>query len=208
MPPLSFFTRPQGRKKENMAKVNGALLSLGARGQLGGAMVFSNWKGIGTARQYVVPANPQTAGQVEQRSRLTLTVAFWKAKVTAPYMRTGWNLAATLGSTVQSGFNAFTSCALAIFPDNVNGMAKTMTYADTTVSVPLECVDPEAEIGATSVIELWTGATAKSLSKVKEYSCAGGSVTETATFSDIAEKPAFAQVRKGGVALSGIVVIE
>jgi len=43
-----------------MSKLTGPLLSFGARGQIGKAMVTSTWKGVPYARQYVVPANPQT----------------------------------------------------------------------------------------------------------------------------------------------------
>jgi len=58
-----------------MAKVNGPLLSLGARGQLGKALVFSGWKGLHTVRQHVVPANPNTSAQATQRGYLAAAVA-------------------------------------------------------------------------------------------------------------------------------------
>jgi len=46
-----------------MAKVSGPLFSLDARGKLGKALVFIGWKGIKTVRQWLTPANPQSAGQ-------------------------------------------------------------------------------------------------------------------------------------------------
>src|SRR5690606_32662165 len=41
-----------------------------ARGKFGGAIVFSNWKGIQTSRLLVTPSNPRTTGQMESRSKL------------------------------------------------------------------------------------------------------------------------------------------
>lgn len=75
-----------------MAKVSGPLLSLDARGKIGGAIVFSGWKGIQTVRQLVTPANPRSADQLVTRAKLA--VAGKATKVTeynssfADYMRT------------------------------------------------------------------------------------------------------------------------
>lgn len=65
-----------------MSKVTGPLLSLDARGKIGGAIVFSGWKGIQTVRQLVTPSNPRTTGQMESRSKLA--IAGKATKVTAP----------------------------------------------------------------------------------------------------------------------------
>ena len=58
-----------------MAVVTAPLLSFGARGQLGKAIVHFGWKGLSVVRTYVVPANPQTSGQTTQRGHLTDAVA-------------------------------------------------------------------------------------------------------------------------------------
>jgi hypothetical protein len=50
-----------------MAKVTGPLMSMGARGAIGGAIVFGAWKGINTVRELVIPANPQTEDQGDNR---------------------------------------------------------------------------------------------------------------------------------------------
>lgn len=57
-----------------MAKLKAPLLSLGASGKLGGALVFFNWKGIDVVREYVVPTNPNTALQQVQRGYLRTLV--------------------------------------------------------------------------------------------------------------------------------------
>lgn len=58
-----------------MAKLKAPLLSLGASGQVGKALVFFGWKGLNLVREYVVPANPQTPPQNAQRALLTEAVA-------------------------------------------------------------------------------------------------------------------------------------
>ncbi|MBA7557423.1 hypothetical protein ES705_50178 [subsurface metagenome] len=54
-----------------MAKLKAPLMSLGASGKLGGALVFMHWKGIDDVREYVIPANPRTPLQTTQRGYLT-----------------------------------------------------------------------------------------------------------------------------------------
>ena len=54
-----------------MAILKAPLLSLGARQQIGKALVFFSWKGLDVVREYVIPANPRTSGQVTQRDHLT-----------------------------------------------------------------------------------------------------------------------------------------
>jgi len=58
-----------------VAKLKAPLLSLGAAGAIGKAMVFFGWKGIDCVREYVIPSNPKTAAQTTQRGYLTDAVA-------------------------------------------------------------------------------------------------------------------------------------
>lgn len=50
-----------------MCKVTGPMHSDGASGQFGKAMVFAGWKGTSYVRKYVVPANPMSSDQGDQR---------------------------------------------------------------------------------------------------------------------------------------------
>jgi len=50
-----------------MAKVTGPLYSMTASGKIADAMVFFSWKGVSVVRQWLVPANPQSAGQGDIR---------------------------------------------------------------------------------------------------------------------------------------------
>lgn len=61
-----------------MAKLTGPLLSFGADGQIGKAMVTAKWRGIAYARQYVIPANPRTTKQQANRTRFALLREMWK----------------------------------------------------------------------------------------------------------------------------------
>ena len=58
-----------------MAKLKAPLMSLGASGQLGKALVFFGWKGLDVVREYVVPANPKSNLQIAHRAHLTAAVA-------------------------------------------------------------------------------------------------------------------------------------
>lgn len=50
-----------------MAKVTGPLQSFSASGQIAKSIVFAAWKGVNYVRQYVIPSNPQSEDQGDQR---------------------------------------------------------------------------------------------------------------------------------------------
>lgn len=50
-----------------MAKTTGPLYSMSASGKLGNALVYFTWKGIGVCREWLIPANPQSASQGKRR---------------------------------------------------------------------------------------------------------------------------------------------
>lgn len=90
-----------------MAKVKAPLFSFGARGQLGETLVYFPWKGIDVVRTYVIPANPQTAGQQAQRTKLENAVDDWHGIGLDADDVTAQNRLATVLPTPMSGFNAF-----------------------------------------------------------------------------------------------------
>jgi hypothetical protein len=72
-----------------MAKVDAPLLSMGARGTIGKSVTFSSWRGIKTARQRVIPANPRTTAQQANRTRFAFLREAYKlapAAVRAPWV--------------------------------------------------------------------------------------------------------------------------
>jgi len=53
-----------------MAKVTGPLYSMSASGKIADAMVYFGWKGLNVVREWLKPANPQTADQGDVRQIL------------------------------------------------------------------------------------------------------------------------------------------
>jgi len=53
-----------------MAKVTGPLMSMSASGKLADSIVFFGWKGVNVVRQWLKPANPQSAAQGNQRTMM------------------------------------------------------------------------------------------------------------------------------------------
>lgn len=88
-----------------MAKLKGPLFSFGARGKLGGALVYFPWKGINAVREYVIPANPNTTDQAAQRTHMTNAVAEWHGAAYTADDVTAWNKLAGILKESMSGFN-------------------------------------------------------------------------------------------------------
>lgn len=57
-----------------MAKVNAPLFSFNAAGKLANALVYFGWKGLDCVRSYVIPTNPKSTLQEEQRGFLRAAV--------------------------------------------------------------------------------------------------------------------------------------
>ncbi len=92
-----------------MAKPRAPLFGFGASGQLGKALVYGSWKGIDVAREYVVPANPNTAAQSTQRGYMTYAVGQWHdaTNVLTATDKAAWNRMAGIQRPARSGFNEF-----------------------------------------------------------------------------------------------------
>ncbi len=91
-----------------MARVYGPLFSLDARGTIGKAIVYSNWKGLGTVRMWLKPYDPDSPGQHAQRILIGKAVKGWQSL--SPAQRAAWNSQASGISTKAhplSGFNLF-----------------------------------------------------------------------------------------------------
>jgi len=88
-----------------MAKVTGPLFSLSASGQIAKTLVFGDWKGIDIVRKYVIPANPNTAGQQTQRGYFAAAVEDWHTDGFSAIDVAAWNLYALAQKVAASGFN-------------------------------------------------------------------------------------------------------
>ncbi len=88
-----------------MVKVAGPAFSLDASGKLGGALVFSKWKGRNYIRSLVKPANPKSGGQVGMRSMFKFLSQEWSGLTDAE--KATWEDRAS--ALVASPFNGFMS---------------------------------------------------------------------------------------------------
>lgn len=86
-----------------MVKLAGPAMSIDASGKLGGAIVFSKWKGRNYARSLVTPANPKSGSQTGRRGMFAFLTQEW-AGLTAPEKASYEDLADSLSI---SPFNAF-----------------------------------------------------------------------------------------------------
>lgn len=71
-----------------MARTTGPLLSLGGRGAIAKTQVYSTWRGVPYARQYVKPSNPNSTEQQKTRTVFSFLNTLWKlapANVQAPW---------------------------------------------------------------------------------------------------------------------------
>lgn len=87
-----------------MALASGPLFSMDARGKLGGALVFSNWKGRPTIRKLVTPSNPKSGAQTGGRAMMAFLSQIWASLATLD--KAAWDTLAADGN--YSAFNAFT----------------------------------------------------------------------------------------------------
>lgn len=116
-----------------MAKVKGPLMSMDARGQISKTLVFLGWKGLKTVRSYVVPANPQTAGQTEQRGHMATMVAAWHTVQFNPLDLASWRLLAAQAVSAMSGFNVFCKQGIEyLILEYEQSVAKLMTIVTNT----------------------------------------------------------------------------
>lgn len=88
-----------------MVKVNAPAMSLDASGSLGGALVFSKWKGRPYVRTLVKPSNPKSALQVSMRASFKFLSQYW-ATISTVNQATWEDKADQL---VASPFNAYMS---------------------------------------------------------------------------------------------------
>jgi len=90
-----------------MAKVRAPLMSFDARGQIAKSLVYLGWKGLKTVRQYVIPANPDTDDQQQQRGYFRNAVGQWHTDGFTGEDVKAWNLLALALKEALSGFNVY-----------------------------------------------------------------------------------------------------
>lgn len=166
-----------------MPKITAPMFGLGASGQIGKAIVYFPWKGLDLARQYVKPANPNTAAQSTQRGYMTSAVAEWHDATAARLQSQdieAWNRYATLLGPM-SGFNAF--CRSFINERVLGGTVPGHFWGESVSDPTHNSVDVEVSGDGltTEVVTMNWGATATS----QPYNTTQAAVAGTATFAAI-----------------------
>ncbi|GAI57182.1 unnamed protein product [marine sediment metagenome] len=138
-----------------MAKLKAPLLSFGASGALAKAIVFFPWKGVDAVREYVIPANPKTKPQRDQREHMSNAVDEWHDAKYSAIDVTAWNRFAGTLKAIMSGFNAMVRTFIkeAIL-DNTWTRLKDMYLEDVeddrftaTIAIPSALGDPTIHWG-------------------------------------------------------------
>ncbi|MBA7654211.1 hypothetical protein ES703_62087 [subsurface metagenome] len=157
-----------------MAKVLAPLFSTKARGQIGKSLVFFPWKSINAVRSYVIPANPNTAGQQAQRTRMTNAVAEWHDAGYTAKDKTAWNKFASTLAGALSGFNAM-----------VRSYIDAIVIADVWIRISnveeispgAADVDITADVPTGTIFELHYGTSPTFMPETDEQSAVAGVVT-------------------------------
>lgn len=175
-----------------MANVIGPLLSLGARKSVGGALTFSNWKGLNTVRIKSSPSNPKTTNQMAGRAyfaaggkitkRADLTgdvVEFAKSKTPAQQSWASYFTREMMGTNNVNIIAAKTAYATA-------GNSTIKGYFDDAASqVGIESVDLDgtANTQISAGLALWAAYTASNRMGDPSATAAVTSVTEGQVFA-------------------------
>lgn len=127
-----------------MARTTGPAMSLSASGSLGGALVFSNWKGRPYVRTLVTPSNPRSLLQVGVRAMMQFLSQHWDG-LSAPNKAT-WTDPADAKNV--STFNAFIGYNMARWRD---GFSPTDEWPAARIISPINLVTLTATVQERSV---------------------------------------------------------
>jgi len=131
-----------------MAKIRSGVLG-NTRGKVAG-VVGSQWKNVNYIREYVKPANPNTAAQQAQRLKMSSAVAFAKSLVGPIF-----NAYTDKFQKGMSGFNYFIKQNIAEFDGSLDYSALKITEGKLHA---VDTIDPEYITG-TGVLTVSFGAT-------------------------------------------------
>ncbi|MCK5615174.1 hypothetical protein KAR91_75625 [Candidatus Pacearchaeota archaeon] len=120
-----------------MAKLRSGILG-NVRGKVAG-VVGSQWKDVNYIREFVKPANPNTAAQQTQRTKMSDVVAFCK-----PLVGPVFNQYTDKFQKSMSGFNFFIKSSIAEFDGSVDYSALKLTEGKLYGLDDLEAIVPPA----------------------------------------------------------------
>jgi len=187
-----------------MAIVKGPLMSLSASGQIAKTLVCSKWKGIKTMRSYVVPANPQSAGQTTQRGYFSAAVNAFRLFLLGTGASDAWNRLAGIMSDPMSGFNAAVRQMLGVNDTNPDAsFAYTLiAAAGATATATMKNIDDGATGDEAGNFDVYLGSNPSNMSLLNQKTIGAGVITLTALGATAAV--VYVSLVKDGVYRSGI----
>ena len=193
-----------------MAKVRGGLFSLSADGQLAKTLVYSKWKGIQYAREYVTPANPRTAGQVAQRESMAEAIAYWQLPELVQGVRDAFRRAAARLARTMSGANLATRSFLAFKKaeaDSNIALSGIVLYggADAANMDAVTIATPTGTIGCALSLNYTTTGTKLTITGAADNA---GEIVKNRSLEIVANIPNYNFIRVVGVTTDGATTID
>lgn len=193
-----------------MAKVRGGLFSLSADGQLAKTLVYSKWKGIQYAREYVTPANPRTAGQVAQRESMAEAIAYWQLPELKQFVRDAFRRAAAKVAKTMSGANLATRSFLAFKKaeaDSNIALAGIVLYggADAANMEAITIATPTGTIGCALDMSYASAGTTLTITGAADNA---GTLVKDRSLAIVADITQYSFIRVVGVTTDGTTTID
>ena len=186
-----------------MAKLTAPLLSLGASGKIADTLVMATWKGIPYARQYVIPANPKTTDQTNQRNAFKASVAAWRNYITDATVREAWRVWAGIQASAMSNFNAAVGQLNPILLGDADAsFATSIAEASQVLTVSCENMDDGGQGDEAGDFQIWTGTKSTNMTQLETKTLAAGDLV-TSDLGDDGDV-IYVEVRKDDSSRSGI----
>ncbi len=189
-----------------MATVRTPIVSFHASGKLAKTVVYSAWKGIGVAREYVVPSNPKTPSQTTQRSHFTAAVDAFRNYLTDTRIRAAWNLLASSGIGAMSGFNRAMQSLLSVMPGDPDASyAIGYNLGATEIAFEMRDMDDGGPPSESGDFDIWLGPSPTTLLLADSQPIV--TTTVTSSLPGVPGQIIYVELRKSGWSRSGILRI-
>jgi len=137
-----------------MATTKAPLFGLDASGSLGGAIVFSKWRGRTYVRTHVTPSNPKSGLQVSARAAMRFITQAWAGLSSA--IKTEWD--DTDSADNITGLNSQVKYNM---PRNRQGLGLVRAVSDAAGTTPDAPATGTATAAPKSLLIEWTAGTAE-----------------------------------------------
>jgi len=161
-----------------VAKTTGPLLSFGAHGKLARTQIHQRSKSRNVVKSFAAPSNPQSPGQVSDRSLITQAVLSWRSFQQDPSVLTAWTNATHMFSRQLTGYNVAIGAlkrALSLTPQPAFHSAPA-TRTKTMVFIPMANMLTGAAIHESGMFDIYLGTTRSNLRRASAGSMSGSTL--------------------------------